>query len=332
MQTARSEAKTSDYRLLRLILVLILSGLILSGCSSININAAKELSAAGRSSALQMQQNIMVSEKEYQRSADSEAFMHGYTNTTGSAEYEQLMKLESDVYAELSKRAVIFDRLADLYDAFGELAGLDSGKQTGEALKNLGAAIEGYAKLFNMTAPVSDKNVDAISKIGALAATEIQKAKIREAGIQIRDKLEAILGLLGNSRVRNEIVGYRKVLNTNRIAAFNILLDTGIYEMKPLVDDFGIDAGLAAQKDVSKIIKQDPKLAAALKEVIKIRLAKSQIIIEKSYDASLNALTHLIVEHKKLEKEEPLDLNRVRSITSELKGLAGLLTNTQAKK
>jgi hypothetical protein len=261
---------------------------------------------------------------------DSESFLRGYGGTIQSAEYLQILNLYNDVQLELAKRSVVFEKLADLYDAFGELAGLDAGAQTEKALGDLGGAITGYANQLKQPKPLSSDATGVISKIGGLVVTEIQKAKIKEASILIREKVDAFQQLLGNKLVREQMTGFRELLASDRKAAFTILWDAGVYDPKPFLDDFGTDAGLVAQNNVSALIKSNPDsgkaLNNALKEVIDKRLSRNQsVLIEKAYDTSLTALKNLVSEHKKLEQGEPLDLARLQAIVAELRGIVVLL-------
>jgi len=311
---------------IEMLVALFFVGFAISACASVNINAAQALGKVGRGVAVQAQQNIMVSDKEFLRGRDSEALCHGYDGTEKSEQYTNILNLFDAIQLELAKRSVVFDKLADLYDAFSELAGLDAGAQTEKALGDLSGAITAYATQIKQPAPLSSDATAAISKIGGIIATEIQKAKIKEASILIREKVDVFEQLLGNKLVRAQITGFRDFLASDREAAFLKLWDAGVYDPKPLLDDFGTDAGLVAQNNAAALIKSDPKLSKALREVVNKRLKRSQFnLIEKSYDESLSALRHLVLEHEKLEKGEPLDLTRLQTIVAELRGIAVLL-------
>ncbi len=60
----------------------ILCGLIilvyLTGCSTLNIDTAKNLSAAGQAVSFQSAAGIFASDEKYQGAMDAEAFFHGY--------------------------------------------------------------------------------------------------------------------------------------------------------------------------------------------------------------------------------------------------------------
>jgi hypothetical protein len=303
---------------------------LMSACSAINIKAAQALSGTGRNVAVQTHQNISISDQEYLRVRDAEALFHGLTNTTDSQQYTEILKKYKDIYQELAKRSVVFEKLANLYDAFGELAGLDTGGQTEKALAELGGAIEEYSKQIKQTSPIYSDTISIISKIGGLIATEIQKAKIKEASIQIRARVEDILKLLGNSFIREQMTGFREYLISDRKIAFSLLWNEGLYDPTPLINDFGADVGFAARKDVAMEIKPDTPLGNALLEVLEKRLTMKADLIERSYNASLASLAGLIAEHKKLEKGVSLDITRVQAIVAELRDIAILLLKVRS--
>lgn len=330
MSLTKRTVAVSIWRKIGTTMVLLLAAFLSSACSGINIEAAKNLGVTGRSVALQMQQNIFVSDDEYLRARDGEAVFHGFTGTTDSDLYKKILKNYDAIHQELAKRSVVFEKLASLYDAFGELAGLDAGGQTEKALASLGGAIEEYSKQINQPSPIYSDTTAVISKIGGLAATEIQKTKIKEASIQIRARVEDTQKLLGDKLVREQMMGFRQSLTTVKKTAFTLMWGQGVYDPKPLLDDFGADAGLVAKKEVAAGIKPETQLGKALLEVLEKRLAMKADLIERSYDASLKALGGLISEHKKLEQGSPLDLTRLQAIAAELRGIVVLLTKVKA--
>lgn len=330
MNFTKRMVAVSIWKKIGMTMALLLAAFLISACSGINIEAARKLGVTGRTVALQMRQNIFASDDEYLRARDGEALFHGFSGTTGSCLYAKILENYDAIHQELAKRSVVFEKLADLYDAFGELAGLDAGGRTEKALANLGGAIDEYSKQIKQPSPIYSDTTATISKIGGIVAAEIQKAKIREASIQIRARVEDIQQLLGNKLVRVQMTGFRQSLTTVRKAAFILMWGQGVYDPKPLLDDLGADVGLVAKKEVAAGIRPDTPLGKALLEVLEKRLAIKADLIERSYDASLRSLADLISEHKKLEQGSPLDLPRLHVIVAELRGFVILLTKAKA--
>ncbi len=314
---------------LRLTAFSILVSLMVSACSSVNIDAARQLSVTGRNVTVGAGQNIYASDAEYLRARDSEAVLHGFSGTTNAPSYQTILNSYDRIHREMSQRAVVFEKLADVYDAFGELSGLDTGAQTEAALGNLAGSVQEYAKLTKQSAPISGDVTAVISQIGGIIASEIQKAKIKEASIQIRGNVDSFSKLLENPLVREQLVGFRSVLISDVKTALNKLWDAGVYDPKPLLDDIGAVAGLTAQKGVAQILKTNTDLRKALGEVIDKRITIKIDLIVQSYDSSIEALKHLIVAHKKLEDGAPIDLTRLRAIVAQLRGISILLTKAK---
>src|SRR5262245_1680802 len=74
--------RTSGLRNTRTLAILALIALLTLGCSSISPEAARRLSVTGQNTAVQAQQNTLVSDQEYLRARDSEALLHGFSGTT----------------------------------------------------------------------------------------------------------------------------------------------------------------------------------------------------------------------------------------------------------
>ncbi len=298
--------------------VLLVVMFLTSACSNINIEAAKALSSTGRDTASRIQQNVLASEKEYLRGRDCIALCNSFDNTTKTKGYKKILEDYDKNQKEIRSRSVVFERLAELYTAFGELAGLDAGGQTEKALKDLGEAINEYAKTTDQPWSVSSDTTEVISKIGGLLAEEMQKAKIKKANVLIRTKVEDFVKLLKYESTDEHFLEYREDLFSERKLAFKILWSKGVYDPKPILDDFGEDAGLTAQGEAVKKINPDSELGKAIAEVIDKRLELKSKAIQEDYYASIAAIKQLIEEHNKLEKGEPLDLAHLRAITAKL--------------
>lgn len=299
-----------------------------TGCSSISIEGARELGASGKEVVVQNQRNIFASDEEYQRAMDAESLFHGVSGTMKSPAYTAILELYGKIQLELSSRSVVFSTLAGVYDAFGNLAGLDASIEVETSIGNLGGAVNSYAVAIGQQPVIFDATTGVISRIGGLVAAEVQKEKIKKASILIRERLDTFVELFKDPLVHEQIVGFKSLLGSNRKAAIEMLWDKGVYSPKPLLDEMGAEAGFVAQKDAIKLVIADKKLSNGLWEVVDRRLSHKIELIEKGYDASVKALKRLIAEHKKLEKGQELDLSRLRQIVAELQSIASLLNKT----
>lgn len=307
----------------------ILLSFALSSCSEVSLEAARQLGVTGHSVASQAKQNVFASEAEYLRARDSEALLHGFSGTTKDKKYLDILMAFENIRREMAQRAVVFEQLAQLYDAFGELAGFDAGQQTEAALTNLSGAVQEYAKQTKQAPPISEDTTAIISKIGGLIASEIQKTKIKKASGEIRGRVDAFAKLLGNPLIREQQVGFRSFMLSDVKAALSKLWDAGVYDPKPLLDEIGATAGLAAQKDVAQVLKTNTDVRNAIGEVVDKRLSIQMDRIEQSYDSSVEALNHLVLEHKKMEVGTPLNLTRLRGIVAQMRGIVNLIVKAK---
>lgn len=308
--------------------VLLVAALVTAACSGLSVGAARQLAVTGRETAVLAKQTSVVSEKDYARALDGEAMQHG---ASGNLEkLEEIVTTYDDVRRELANRAIVFDRLADLYDAFGDLAGIDAAHEVETAIGKLNGAIGDYAKQMKLTPPVSSDATNAIATIGGLVAAEIQKAKLKKASALIRGELEQFAKLLDNPLVRTQVTGFRRLLQQDAAAGLIILWEGGALDPKPLLDDMGSPAGLAAAKEAQQVLTSKPLLKNGLTAVLRQRLSRQSDLIDQGYAASLQALNRLAREHKKLEEEQPLDLARLREVVGQLRTVVELLTRIRA--
>ncbi len=299
-----------------------------SGCSSLSLEAARQLAVTGRHTAVQAKQTSVVSEIEFSRAIDAEAMFHGFSGSEKSL--EPLIALYDEVRNELNARSIVFDQLAQLYDAFGDLAGIDAAHDVETALGELNGAITDYAKQVKQPPPLSADAAGAIAKIGGLLAGEIQKAKVKKASILIRGEVEKFSKLLATPLVRSQVTNFRKLLESTTASALIQLWEGGVLDPKPLLDDMGSPAGLSASKEAEKVLASKPRLKTGLTLVLKQRFRRQSDLIDQAYEASRQAINRLAAEHKNLEEEQPIDLARLRQIAFELRTLAELITKIKS--
>lgn len=298
--------------------------LLMSGCTSLNIESARTLGAVGKEVSIQSSGNAFVSNDDYQRAMDAEAFFHGIAGRSVPQKLSDDYKI---IQAELGARKIVFSRLWDVYDAFSSLAAIDAVSTTEAAINSLGDSINGYAAVRKMEPVISGKAKGAIAQIGALGIGDMQKEKIKRSSVLIRERLTALSELLMDPLVRAQMTGFKQNLAQTRASAIRILWGKGVFDPSPLIDQLGTDAGLKASKEVTQIINnpKDTTIRDGLNGVIVTRLNRRIDLIEQGYDSSINALKELIKKHEELESGEELSLTRLRQILAEFQRIADLL-------
>ncbi len=106
----------------------------------------------------------------------------------------------------------------------------------------------------------------------------------------------------------------------------------GVFNPTPLINQMGSNAGLEASKDAIKIINnpKDSTVKDGLSKVIVSRLNRKINLIERGYNASVNAVNELVIKHEKLENGEEISLVRLRQIISELQRITDLLAPSES--
>ena len=304
-------------RAIRIRLFLLSAFLIvcLAGCSALSIESAKSLGTAGQDASVQNVANIFASDDEYQRAMDAEALFHGFADMCVPS---QLLDKYETIQAELNARKIVFSKLSDVYEAFSGLAAIDTATGVETATNELGDALNDYAATLNKSPIIFNSDQGVIASIGGLIAAESQKKKIKQSSILIRERLTEFVELFENPLVKIQILTFRQTLAQDQSIAIQSLLQKGLFDLSPLIDQMGADVGLKASKETVKIVKDDAAVRKGLEKVIVARLNQRVALIEKGYDASVKAMKELIVEHKKLEKGEELNMTRLRQIIAEL--------------
>ena len=301
----------------RLSLVGVFLLVCLAGCSSLSIESAKSLGTAGQEASVQNTANMFASDYEYQRAMDAEAFFHGIA---GKSVPERLSDNYETIQAEFSARKIVFSKLNAVYGAFADLVAIEGGTGIETAINELGDAVNGYAGARQKPPVISSSAQGVIARIGGLIAAEIQKKKIKQSSMLIRERLTEFAKLFDDPLVRKQMTTFKKSLAQSRASAIKILLKINLFDLSPLIDQMGAEVGLKASKKAINIVNDEKNetVKAGLVEIVVDRLKRKINLIEKGYDASIKAVKELIVKHKTLEEGEELNLTRLRQIIAEL--------------
>ena len=291
---------------------------VTTGCSSLNLESARDLGASGQEATLQSSRAVLVSADEYERTLDAETFFHGYA---GSHIPPQLLADYRTIQTEIGARRRVFSQLVETYGAFQALAAKDVSCGFETSVNRLGDAVNGYASALNKSLAVANADKDAIARIGGLVGKRIQQRKVKTSSALLRERLAALTRLLEDPLARTQLTSFRMNLAANRSAAVRLLWEKGLMDPTPLISELGADAGLKAGKDAAKIVgdPQNKAIQEGLSAVVVSRLERRLDLIEQSYDASVKTVNELIALHQRLEAGDVSSLTRLRLLTSELK-------------
>ena len=301
-----------------------------SACSTLSLDAAKTLATTGKDASDKVHIAAFASQSEFSRAMDAEALFHGMTNTEDAAAYKLIQQRFEKVQLELTNRAVVLSALTDFYDAFGDLATFDAQGETQKALQSLGGAVNGYRASVIGAGPLPTSTIGAVSAVGGIFASEAQKSAVKQASASVRPMIEAFRTALDDKLVREQFIGFKRVLAEDRKTAIVFLWDAGLFDTKPLITDAGSDAGLTATSQADQLVLKDAAIRNGLGAIIRRRLSVNIDALDRSYDTSVKILGRLVVEHQKLEDGAPLDIARLRELIAQLQGIVNLLTKSSS--
>ncbi|MFA7172695.1 MAG: hypothetical protein WC340_04665 [Kiritimatiellia bacterium] len=294
-----------------------------TGCSSLSIESAGNLAAIGKESTMMSAGNIFISNSEYARAMDAEAFFHGYAGTVVP---QQIQQDYQGIQQELGARKAVFTRLGETYEAFHNLVIFNTASGVTSTINELGDAVNSYATTLNKTVLLVAADKDSIARIGGMTARRIHTRRVAYASRLIRMRLEELAVLLEDTSVKTQLTTFNQSLAASRAAAVTLLWERGLLDPAPLITELASDAGLKAGKNAIKII--DSQDGAHLKDgltlVVKSRMQRRAALIEQGYNASTVVIRELIAKHQELENNEVLTSIELRGMITELQ----LITNS----
>jgi hypothetical protein len=296
----------------------------LAGCSTVSVDNAKTLGAAGKEVSTQVSSNIFASDDEYRQGIEADLFLHGYADTQVP---EAVAAGYRKVAIELGARKLVFSKLHDLYSAFYDLASSGDGSGIDRSLVDFGNAVNGYAASRQRRALVPSSAVGLAGEAGKLIAADRQRRSIIRTSALIRGHLIELLQLLDDPLVRTQMETFRQNLVQNRVSAIKLLWRSGLLDPVDLIDQMGQSEGLKTAPKSGDAIgnRRYASVRNGLQSVVDYRLENKVRLVAQGYDASVNALKVLIARHEKLEKGEEVSVAELRGISGELQVITGLL-------
>jgi len=318
-------------------LTILLYFFVLTGCSSLSLNSASELSVTGQEIAGAAKNGIFSGRDVLNNALDAEAMAHGEFSENirpcGNSDFRYtsyettLCKMES-IDREMVSRSVVFDDLSELYAALGSLTNYDASTEVEEGVVQLSGSVNDYGKIFSLDiAQPSESNVGIVSGISGLLTKEKQKQSIKSSSQRIRLILENLIEVMENELVKEQINGFHIFLVNKHQSAVEEFISKGIYDVGAVFESFGESAGLTVKNAKTNPVFNDEKILLGVKELIKQRFRRQREALSRNYDNSIKGLKLLVSEHKKLEKGEEMNLKRRTQILNDLNYYTGLLGN-----
>ncbi|MDD2598720.1 MAG: hypothetical protein PHO37_05800 [Kiritimatiellae bacterium] len=288
-----------------------------TGCSTLSLESAKNLAAIGQESTALSAGNIFVSNDEFTRAMDAEAFFHGYAGTVVPQQLEQDYQ---SIQHELDARKAVFVKLGETYEAFHALAVFNTASGVASTINELGDTVNSYARTLNKTVLLTAAEKDSITRIGGLATRRVHARRVARSSSLIRARLELLVVLLEDPIVKTQLTTFNQNLTASRAAAIALLWERGLLDPTPLITELAGDAGLKAGKDAAKTIASPAgsHLKDGLTLVVKSRMQRRAALIEQGYHTSAELIRKLIAKHLELEDGALLTPAELRGMIIEL--------------
>jgi hypothetical protein len=308
------------------LLVAAVVGLLLAGCSTTTLTSGAALGAAGKTTATTMHQAAILSPDLVQRFELSDSILMGYYNGVAADQIKLRHKLVEAVQGELALRASVLDNLADAYTALDNLASYDASGSFNTAAGGLVTATNAYLKGANMAQLPSDAS-SLLPAAGGFLVGLFQGHQVRDASDKILVPLKQVIAAM--EQYEREFVGFKQIIVSQSGDAAQVIYNTGLYSVAPLLNSIGAPYGLTALPNA------DAKLAEAKNKSMRAGLNAGQTTlvqaqtasVSTAFDQSLSAMKKLQSQHEALDNGAPLDLSQLLEIVGELQATVATMTS-----
>jgi hypothetical protein len=331
----------------------LLSLAAVAGCAS-RREPAQVLATAGVTTSAALEQALRESRKDFTRHIDSLEVSAALVGGPAVSDAEK--KKITTIQTALGARARMLHALQQAYSALGKLASYDASAEVAGATTGLVGAVESYGLAIG--AGKLPPGVDSIiSRTGGLIAEFVQSKSIQKASAAIRGSLTAAVKIMEEERV---LLGAAEtLLRTSAADAASDLFRLGLGKPSTIVreqlsggglelDERQLDAvlglaplevitGLAVsdadkeritrenqrrEKEADERRKNAGRLRAAVDRLIVLHTERRIDLYKGALAQNIGALRELEEEHRKLESDQPLDLQGLAAILAVLRGYA----------
>lgn len=307
------------------------SALLLTACSSVDLDAAKKLGATGVTTATALRDDSKDIQHEIAVFEDRDTLFQVVTELRACEDRAQAAKtvctlkatdIEIDTKNEsiaslsksLTERTKAFEKLLETYTSFEALASYEASEEAEKAVGALIKQVNSFITAVNAlpvpmlaAVPLVTGTAGEIAKVGVtLFAEEKQKKEVMAASKLVR---EAVTGLRdATAREKEVATSLRVVINAHRNVIKIALMKEGVVgyseDLKVLIEDLK----LTPTKDMDAALAKSGPLKGAMIRVLEQRAEREDAKISSRYQDLLTTLSKLIQEHEKLEQGKPLDL------------------------
>jgi hypothetical protein len=302
-----------------------ISLIILSGCCSINKQAAQKLAEQGAATSTEIANSYGAAKQQLVTYVEGEYLLSGLKDGYSKPGTNMLDSIKR-VQTELTLRKQMLEDLGTLYAAFAALCAYDAATETEKAAGELAAAGKSYADTVFPGTSIPDAAGQMFAKGTGQLAGQAQNRRIRNANRQICSNLEGIVFLLQQQKEQEALTSIREEISRNRLKVAKALWNENLGLADNILDGQVSSYGLTLNRDAAKAAPANPKLKHAIEQVLESRHNSEMEASGEAYAAAIAALKKLKEEHKKLEKGEPVSLTSLKTDLTVIQEYVDLVT------
>lgn len=302
-------------------------GLLLSiGCSSINLNTAKNLADNGSNASLQ------IADAYGQRSVDLEQYLEGENILAGlkkgySIPDQKLVVTVDAVKAEMLQRQEIFNNLVNTYEAFSQLAVYDESEQVETSIRNLTAAVNDYSRMTQNKVVFTQPQEDLAAIAGSQLFEKYHELKVKKASALIRERLQAIQQLLTAKTESSAVRAMEKEIDRNQLQVAIALWQEGLGLPTEIIASHIENYGLKVnRKETVKQVERatQGKMQQAIENVMKFRNQRRIRQRDQAYEAAIQSVQALITAHHQLENGQEISIESLHNFLQKVNRYANI--------
>ena len=292
--------------------------LVLSACSNIDLDAARNLGESGSSAAKTVFDEAAAAEAAFVRDPERIVLRTAIIQNANEPDlpsFEETYKLIELVNA----RTRAIGALVAVYKSFSDLARYDVAEETeiaiGSLMSEINKASVAVAAFTGTPLPLLSAPIGEIARIGSgLLAEEAQKRRVSAASKIIRTSLERLIIILEKESQYAISLRVENIRSSSRLS--EILMERGVASYDDTVKAILADIGAMPVKDIDAAMRKDPSLRSGFQALSRYREKLARNDIKNAYDALITLMSKIVAEHKKLEEGKPVDLATIEILVS----------------
>lgn len=299
---------------------------LISGCSTINLERAKELAISGSNTSFE------ISKSYNKRDSDLELYLEGeYILSALKKGYsipnKSLLTSVDEVTTEMNAREEIFNALLEVYETFAELATYENSQKIESSINDLTSAVNQYSTLTKNKIYFTKPQEDLAAIIGSQLFKSYHKLKVKKASELIRLRLTAIKSLLEKQSEKKSLNIVEFEIDRNRLKLAIALWNEGLGLPTQIIANHIESYGLQVnqQKTITQIkLATKGKMQIAITNVLRFRYNRQLKTKKAAYNATILAIQALITAHKQFEHGEDFSLESLKNFLKTINKYADL--------